>query len=403
MPAPVPESLIIERGELAELVDHLRAVGRFAVDTEFVSEDTFEPVLGLIQVATTERVVAIDPVALPDLSAFWDVTIDPSIEVVMFASGEDLRICRHQAGRLPERVVDLQIAAGLVGFPYPISLGNLLSQAMRVSVAGGETRTDWRRRPLTEAQVRYALDDVRWLLPLADQIARELAELGRTEWAEEEYRGLLRTVEARTDPERWRRLPGLHQLNRRGLETARRLWEWRQDEARRANRPVRQLLRDDLLVAIARRQPGNRRDLEALRDFNRPHLLQRSAEILQTIADAAAVPPDQLPEPADRHEDRPGQSMVVSLLQATLNQSCSQRRISAALVGSSADLKELIRWQVAGRPTHQSPELLTGWRGEVCGSELLDVLTGRRSLRIVDPESEIPVQLDPIADGPTGN
>lgn len=398
MPASVPESLIIDAGALDDLISHLRQVGRFAADTEFVSEDTFEPVLGLIQIATSERVAAIDPMAIDDLSAFWDVLTDPEVEVVMFASGEDLRICRHQAGRLPQRVVDLQVAAGLIGYPYPMSLGNLLGQALRVSVAGGETRTDWRRRPLTDAQVRYALDDVRWLLPLADQISRELAERGRLDWAEQEYQSLLRTVEARSDSERWRRLPGLHQLNRRGLEAARRLWEWRQDEARRADRPVRQVMRDDLLLAIAKRQPGNRRDLEALRDFNRPHLLQRSQEILKAVADAQSVAPEHLPEHAERHEDLPGQTMVVSLLQATLNQSCSQRQVAASLVGSSADLKELIRWHVAGRSEAVTPWLLEGWRGEVCGSELLDVIAGRRSLRIVDPTSEIPVRLDPTPD-----
>src|SRR5689334_5992492 len=110
------ESLIATPSALAELVDHLRASGRFAFDTEFVSEETFEPVLCLIQVATRDRLAVIDPLAIQDLAPFWDLVIDPTIEVVMHAASEDLRICRFKTGVVPRRVYDVQIAAGLVGF-----------------------------------------------------------------------------------------------------------------------------------------------------------------------------------------------------------------------------------------------------------------------------------------------
>jgi ribonuclease D len=118
-----------------------------------------------------------------DLAPFWDVVIDPAIEVVMHAAGEDLRICKIKTGTVPARVFDVQIAAGLAGPGYPLSLGNLTSQRLGVSLAGGETRTDWRRRPLSPAQLRYALDDVRYLLEIAGDLAAELQEKGRMAWA----------------------------------------------------------------------------------------------------------------------------------------------------------------------------------------------------------------------------
>ncbi len=161
MTEPPVEPLINDTDGLEELAAHLRAVGRFAFDTEFVSEETFEPVLCLIQVATTERLAVIDPLAVRDLTPFWNVVNDPGVKVVMHAASEDLRICRLQTGTVPARIFDVQIAAGLVGFGYPLSLGNLVAQTLRVSVTGGETRTDWRRRPLSPPQLRYALDDVR--------------------------------------------------------------------------------------------------------------------------------------------------------------------------------------------------------------------------------------------------
>jgi ribonuclease D len=398
MADPAVEPLITTASELSELVAHLRASGRFAFDTEFVSEETFEPVLCLIQVATRERLAAVDALAVRDLSAFWDAVNDPGIEVVMHAASEDLRICRFQTGTVPRRVYDVQIAAGLVGFGYPLSLGNLVAQAMKIAVVGGETRTDWRRRPLSEPQLRYALDDVRYLLELADSLSVRLAEWGRTAWAESEFAQFVGAIQNRVEEERWRRLPGLHHLSRRGLETARRLAEWRFEEARRTNRPLRQLLRDDLLVAIAKRQPATRRDLEALRDFNRPHLLNKGHEILAVIAGSQSVPADQLPEPADRHEEGPGMTMVVSLLAAAMAQCCAQHRVAAGLVGASNDLKDLVRWHTQGRPEGRPPGLAQGWRRDVCGATLLDVLAGRVALRVVDPQADVPVALGPVGD-----
>jgi ribonuclease D len=396
MAEPPTEPLIATSSDLEELVAHLRARGRFAFDTEFVSEETFEPVLCLIQVATRERLAVIDPLAVDDLTPFWDVVLDPQVEVVMHAASEDLRICRFQTGRVPRRVYDVQVVAGLLGFGYPLSLGNLVSQALGIAVVGGETRTDWRRRPLSAPQLRYALEDVRHLLDLADLFARRLEERGRTAWAEAELARFLATIGGRAEEDRWRRLPGLHQLNRRGLESARRLAEWRYDEARRANRPLRQVLRDDLLVAIAKRQPATRRDLEALRDFNRPHLLARGHAILAVLAAAQAVPAGELPEPADRHEEGPGLTMVVSLLAAALAQCCAQHQVASSLVGTASDLKNLVRWHGQGRPEPGRPELVQGWRDEVCGATLLDVVAGRIALRVADPLADVPVALEAL-------
>lgn len=390
-------SLITTTPQLLALVEHVRAMGRFAFDTEFVSEETFEPVLCLIQVATRERLALIDPLAVRDLDPFWDVVCAPEIEVVMHAAGEDLRICQIKTGRLPLRVFDVQMAAGLAGYSYPLSLVNLVGQVLGVSLAGGETRTDWRRRPLTSAQVDYALDDVRYLLEIADFFVEDLQKLGRTAWAEEELEEFVASIARRADEERWRRLPGLNQLGRRGLEMARRLSLWREDEARRQNRPMRQVMRDDLLVAIAKRQPSNRKGLEALRDFNRPGLMNRADEILRALDEARAVPEDALPEAASRFDEPPGLSTVSNLLSAAMAQCCAQHRIAGALVANVSDLKNMIRWQLDGRPADRMPSLLQGWRAELFGRVLLDVLDGRVALRVANPGSDFPVALEPVA------
>ena len=389
--------LITTDDALADLIAHLRASGRFAFDTEFVSESTFEPILCLIQVATRDRLAAVDPLAFEDVRIFWDVVNDPAIEVVMHAAGEDLRIGKLQSGYLPARVVDVQLAAALVGYGYPLSLGNLVREVVGQSVAGGETRTDWRRRPLSPAQLRYALDDVRYLLDAADLLNARLDAMNRRAWVESEYQVLLESIRARDDDDRWRRLPGLHGLNRRGLEVARRLSLWRRDDARRANRPIRHVLKDDLLVAIAKRMPATIADLKALRDFNRTEMIARAPEIVQAIAEAQDVDPAELPDHVERRDDGPGGSMVVSLLNAALTQIAAGNKVAASLLGTTADLKEVVRWHVARRPESYRPALLEGWRGEVCGQTILDVVAGKRALRIVDPEAEVPVAVDSIA------
>lgn len=388
------ESLIATSGQLRELIDHVREVGRFGFDTEFVSEETFEPVLCLIQVATRDRLSVVDPQAVGDLSPFWDLVHDPAVEVVMHAAGEDMRICLLHTGSVPRRVFDIQMVAGLVGYSYPLSLTNLVAQVLKITLPGSETRTDWRRRPLAPAQVRYALDDVRHLLDVADHLKTELDRLGRADWAEAELADFLDDIEHRADEDRWRRLPGLHQLNRRSLEMARRLFEWREDEARRLNRPMRQGLRDDLLVAIAKRQPASRRDLEALRDFKRPNLLSKSQAILAVLDLARAVPEHLLPVTTYRPEESPGASTVANLLSAALAQLCARAQVAGSLVASVSDLKHLIRWYLEGRPGRDRPALLEGWRGELFGQHLLEVLEGRRTFRVVDPASEFPVALE---------
>jgi ribonuclease D len=393
-----PESsLIVDSAGLGDLLNHLRQARRFALDTEFVSEDSYRPELCLIQIATAERLALIDPLTLghKTLHALWDAICDPSHEVVLHAAGEDLRIVWLESGRLPVRVVDVQVAAGLLGGVYPISLANLVERVVGTRVAGGETRTDWRRRPLSEAQLRYALDDVRYLLPIADDLQTKLTERNRLEWAEAEYSLALEAVRGRDDENRWRRIPGVHQLSRRGLEAARRLWLWREESARRTNRPVRQVLRDDLLIGIARRQPANRRELESLRDLNRPHLMAKANELLECVTGAMAVPEHELPHHQRRPEERPGAAMVVNLLTAGLGDACARHEVAPSLVGTASDLRDLVRWFVDGADRDHPPSLLRGWRGNVCGTTLLDLLQGRTRLRIANPESDSPVVLEP--------
>src|SRR5262249_35043267 len=250
------EQIVTRPEELAEACAHLAASRRFGFDTEFVGASTYHPHLCLVQVATAERVILIDPLTVGPLDEFWKLVVDPANEVVVHAGREEVRLCRLRAGQTPGNLVDLQLAAGLVGFPYPLGHGALVSHVLRVQLTKGETLTEWRDRPLTRAQIRYAIDDVRYLLPVWHRLSHDLERRGRNEWLREEVARL--TVNAAPEepaPEKWRKLRGLGSLDRRRLAVVRELYAWREAKAATTNRPARTIVRDDLIVEIARRNP----------------------------------------------------------------------------------------------------------------------------------------------------
>ena len=149
-------------------------------------------------------------------------------------------------------------------------------------------------------------------------------------------------------------------------------------------------MRDDLLVAIAKRQPMNRRGLQALRDFNHPGLLNRSDEILSALDEARSVPEEELPELSSRYDEPPGLSTVSNLLSAALTQCCAQNEIAGSLVANVADVKQMVRWYIEGASDTDRPAILQGWRADLCGGILLDVLEGRVALGVSDPPANFP-------------
>ncbi len=233
------EQMVTQADELAACCEYLASCKQIGFDTEFVGEDTYHPILCLIQVATPDRLILIDPLTVGSLDAFWQLIVDPGRVVVVHAGREETRLCRQATGRVPGNLFDCQLAAGLIGLVYPLSHGALINQLLHIQVAKGETLTEWRRRPLTAAQIGYAYDDVRYLLSLYQIINSRLQKLNRLEWAREEFTWLA-NVAAPEDPigERWRKLRGIGSLDRRRLAVVRALFIWREDAAARTNRPA---------------------------------------------------------------------------------------------------------------------------------------------------------------------
>jgi ribonuclease D len=386
------EEIISTPEELATCCAFLATCPRIGFDTEFVGEDSYHPRLCLVQIAAPGRLFLIDPLSTGPLDAFWNLITDPARQVVVHAGREEVRLCRLWAGKGPGNLFDLQLAAGLAGWGYPLGHGNLVQQVVGVHLSKGETLTEWRRRPLTPEQISYAFDDVRYLFPAWERLNARLEALGRLDWAREEFTRLAGHSDPGEEPanDRWRKLRGLGSLDRRRLATVRSLYLWREEEAARSNRPVRQVIRDDLIVEIARRNPTRERDLQVVRGLPKRDL----AAIVQVVQDAGKLPLDQCPERVDRDQDPPQVQMVASVLTAVLGDLCARWNLTQGLVASSNDVKLLVRAKQAGVPSPANSQLTSGWRAAHVLPELLAVLEGRHAIRIADLRAASPFSIE---------
>lgn len=390
----LPENLATHPAQLVACLDHLAAAPVIGFDTEFVGEDAYRPELCLVQLATAEKLIIIDPFSCGPLDRLWEILCDPAKTVVLHAGREDIRICYFAAGKPLANVFDIQLAAGLVGFSYPMGYGGLVQDLLGQRMTKGETLTDWRRRPLLPAQVRYAFDDVRYLLPAWKKLTDRLRRNARLEWAREEFAAFVQRATADdATVERWRRVKGLGGLDRKGLAVAREIYGWREAFAKRVNRPPRMLLRDDLIAEIARRSPKTLDDLQALRGLPRGE----QEAILEAVKRARAMPPEDHPEVETRENDPAHVVLLGSLLGVVLADLCARKKIAANLVASGQDLKAVVRARAAGQELPDVP-LARGWRSEAILEELLAILDGKHALRVVKPSSTAPLGYIPVAD-----
>ncbi|MBU0616334.1 MAG: HRDC domain-containing protein [Planctomycetes bacterium] len=373
--------LVTEQGRLDTLCRRWRRAGRIAFDTEFIRDDTYDAALCLIQVTLNDDVVLIDPTADLDIAPFWELVTTEAVRTIVHAGKEDFEVCLRTTGRPPRNVFDVQIAAGFVGLGYPLSLARLVGAASRHRIAKGQTLTDWLRRPLTDEQVRYAVEDVKYLPEIHDLLEKRLAETGRTAWAREEFTRF-------EDPLTYQRpvqlrlfkLKGTKKLDGLELMVLERLMEWRKHWAQARNRPTRAMMRDDVLVTLAKRRPKRPSELEVLRGFPQSRKSKVVHEILEVIKQAAATPRAEWPEPYKLRDESPMTKVVLSILSAYVRAVCHEEDLGHDLVGSTQRLGELLDYLLGD--SKERPLLLSGWREEFIGRRLVDLLEGRSELHL---------------------
>jgi ribonuclease D len=379
--------------ELHEFCQQLANSPWIAFDTEFVSEQTYRPVLCLVQVATEAGLAVIDPLGINNIKPFWEAIVAPGHETIVHAGRGELEFCLHAVGRRPAKLFDVQLAAGLTGIEYPAGYSTLVNRTLGESARSMETRTDWQRRPLSDRQIQYALDDVRYLAAIRDKLHARLEQLNRLGWLEEEMAVWQGEVEQAMSQERWRRVSGNSGLDRRSLAIVRELWRWRDAEAQRRNCPPRRVLRDDLIIELARRQTADLKRIQAVRGMERGDLKRQLPKMAECIALALKLADRECPAPAYR-ESTPRMSVLGQFLFSALGSICRQRELAPGIVGTPTDVRELIAYRT-GQGLKEPPLLARGWRAEIVGQVFDDLLAGKLAIRISDPNAEDPLVFQP--------
>ena len=378
--ANLEPQIITTEAQLHSLCDGLAQAGCFAFDTEFIMEDAYHSAVCLIQTATETGVALIDPLAGLNTNLFWDLIADPSIEVILHAGAEDLALCQQLTGKPPANIFDVQIAAGLVSRDYPLSLARLIQTMLGVRLHKSQTLTDWRRRPLTEAQRIYAVEDVAYLPALHHLLTERLAKANRLDWAREEF-ARFESPGVYDPPLKTRlfRLKGAGSLDQEGLAIASELLEVRERLAQKYNRPARAVLRDHLLLEIARHRWTLPREIRSLRGL---HLRASAIEQLaKAVKRGRALPRDRWPVLPVAVERTPEEVALAILLTAVLRDFCRAHGIAFALTASKRSIEQLVHAYT--RSEADTSPLSRGWRARVAGPVLGDVLQGRASIRVI--------------------
>lgn len=349
----------------ASLAREWSDVRLLAVDTEFVRESTYRAQLCLMQVSDGVRIACLDMLALDGPGPFADLLLDPAVRKVFHSARQDLEVLNEHLGRVPAPVWDTQIAAAMLGHPDQVGYTQLAGAELGVTLPKDHARTDWSRRPLSDEQLRYAAADVMWLLPLAERLEGQLERLGREAWATAESAALCDPALYAFDPAgAWRRVKGAGQLDDTALARAVALAEWREEEARRANRPRRWIIKDEAVVALAERNPGSEDALANL-GILPPAVLRRHGEtLLGLLREAAGTQAPERPAPA-RLE--PAQDRLARRRMKQLRELAERHRVSAPLLATRRDIDALVQ----GR---RDLPLLAGWRHELAGESLLQIL-----------------------------
>lgn len=367
---------IIDRDEdLATTIETLCAEPRYALDTEFHRERTYWPKVALLQIAWADDVVIIDPLAV-DLAPLENLMESDSL-AVLHAASQDLEVLELACGAVPRRLFDTQIAAGFLGLSTP-SLATLHERELGLRLHKSSRLTDWLERPLGEAQLDYAASDVAHLLEIHDRLLEQLEARDRIDWVETECEIMrLRNRGPRAPDEAWRRIKEARNLKGRSLTIVRTVAAWRERRAADMDRPVRFIMSDIAVVAVAQSVPDDAEALARVRGIDKGVAKGTiGAQVLEAVAEG--VDSDwRPPRPRRRNNDVRDLRPAVALVAAWVNQVARDHELDPTLLATRADVEALVRGDDDAR-------LASGWRAELAGEPIRRLVGGDAALAFED-------------------
>ncbi len=347
-----------------------------ALDTEFIREKSYYPKLCLLQIAVPGQVACIDPLRIDDLTPVLDLIYRPSLIKVLHACSQDLEIFFHLRAEVPQPIFDTQLAAPLLGLRDQMGYGSFVSEMLGLSLDKAQSRTDWSHRPLGDSQLSYAADDVRYLAQIYPVMRQRLSDLGRLDWLSgefAEYENPLRYQNAPADA--WKRLRGLDKLRPKALAIIQLLAEWREETAQRKDLPRNWVIRDEVMIDIARMAPEELGKLKKIRNLQPKTVERYGDKLISLVQDARNREPQPFPLGKRRAKPTPQQEALADLLHAQLRLLADKHHINVSVLASRKDLLELVRGE-------DHVAVLHGWRREMAGAELLAICEGRRLVSV---------------------
>jgi ribonuclease D len=384
-----PESrdcdFVSDAGALEQVVAVARAARVAGIDTEFLREKTYRARLCVMQIATPERVWIIDPIAT-EIGVIGDLLADESIETVVHSGRQDLELLFELTGVVPANVFDVQVAAGFVGLGASLPYGRLVEEVLGVSLTKGEAYTDWCRRPLSESQLKYAADDVRYLPDVAHNMKKQLADLGRTDWASEEMAVFEDPKSYENDSgDAWKRVSGRGGLSGRSLAVLKEIARWREETAQSSDIPRGWVVKDHVLVEIARRSPQSRDALQKVRGLGEKQAARWGQSIIDAVSRGRNADPIVL-LPAPPRPVLARARMLGALADAVVRARCEHARMAPELATTRAELESLLIDSFEGSPDPSHHRALRGWRKDLVGEAVVALASGKMAVRVIqDP------------------
>jgi ribonuclease D len=379
---------ITSEDQLKVFCGNLKSADVLVVDTEFVREKTYFHRIGLIQVGGGEHFAAIDPIALTDLTPLLELLKDPKKTKVFHAARQDLEILVRLCGQVIPPVFDTQIAAALVGWGTQISFAKIVNKALGKKLHKSETYTDWCQRPLSDNQIEYAIDDVRYLMPVYNKLVERLKKKGRLDWVKGE---VMEWEDPKTfalpDPQkRFMKIKNLRSLRPRNLKVLQEIAAWREGEAIKRDCLAKAIIRDETLLEIARKIPKDAKTLSGIRGFYQKELSKSGSHILSSIETAMQVPEADLIELPENNGHATTRG-VEELLAAYVQIRSEELKIEPSVL---ADRKKIHSFVTHFEENEDMEEhiLFQGWRKELIGTPMFSLLSGKVGLK-VDPSGQV--------------
>lgn len=373
--------VITESADLAQFCATFGDEQFITVDTEFIRERTYFPQLCLMQVATSKEAVAIDPIAGPemDLTPLYDAFANEKLMKVFHACKQDIEIFVHNSGMIPYPLYDTQIAAMVCGYGESISYENLVMDLVGSPLDKASRFTDWARRPLSDRQLVYALDDVIHLRVIYEKLRARIHEDGRDDWIAEEMKDLADITQYRVDANRaWVRLK-VKSRSPMVLQVLRATAGWREEMAAKKDVPRQRILKDDWVVQVAMQMPKTVDELLEVRGINSQLSKESMAALIDAITAAMNAPKETFPQPEER--DKPmvaAQEACLDQLKLLLRQKCEDAHTVPRLVADKQELEDVVRGKIPLEKAHFGH----GWRYEIFGAAAADLLAGKLTAKV---------------------